>query len=94
MKSIVAALALCGLSALMQPAQAQDANSLAGSGTHLKGNGSGPDGLGTAGGTPGAPDSGPKVAPSVLGGNTSGVPVTTSGTPASRNGAAASTTGR
>ena len=88
MKYIVAALALCGLSALAHPAHAQDANTLVGSGTHLKGNGSGPDGLGTSGGTPGAPDSGPKVAPSVLGGETSGVPVTSSGTPASGSGAA------
>ncbi len=90
MKYLVVALALCG-STVARSALAQDATSLAGSGTHLKGNGSGPDGLGTTAGTTGGA-AGPKVAPTTLGGDTSGTSVTPGGTPVGRGGAAA--TGR
>ena len=69
--------ALLASLAMAPAASAQDAPSLVGNGTHAKGNGDGPDGLGAPAprGTTG--DTGAKAAPSVLGGNTS----TLAGTP-------------
>ena len=88
MRFFLTAAALYCFSILGEPASAQEATSLVGSGTHLKGNGSGPDGLGNSSGT-----ASPNVAPSVLGGDTSSIKVTPSGTPigSSREGAAGST---
>ena len=82
MKYVALAFTVVGILGLASPASAQGgADSLVGSGTHAKGDGGGPDGLGTPAPKGTVGNSGSSAEPKVLGGNTSTLGVTTPTTP-------------